>query len=715
MIIGPGITFTGGIYIDANAPAASSGGIVTSGLQFNLATAPSTGSTWTDSSGSGRNATLLGSPSYVSSNGGGIRLNNEDNNGTDYISVPYNIASNTVTVEVVASFNPTSTWGTIWGNEFYDNNSGYLAYLGSNTEISYGIPNSETTETITASDAIRQWIFVINGTQVSLYLNGSQVGTTDTISNQTLFATSEFYFGSRHLNDGTGATDKLNNSNAAFYPVFYQMRGYNKALSGAEITQNFNAVKDTYGLESPPSDDFSGSGSFNVTASNQTYQIPVNSAFTYGTGDFTVEWYSYQTGTSGVQGIWRNSTGDATNSIGFWTITQSGGRLVVTLGNGVTSNTIQSNAVITTNSWKHYAFVRNGTLFKLYVDGVAQTQTITSSISIPAQVGIMQIGNAGGNYSGFITNFRIVKGTAVYTSDFTPPTTTLTAISGTSLLLKFSSAALLTKDDSPFNHTITNTGTTTYSVGSPYVTAGVVASGLALSLDAGTATSYPGSGTVWTDTTSGKVFRLYNGGRVSQVQTDPPTYNSANGGYIQFDNSKRQWANCTTAFSDLNSYTIEGWWYLDGGNLTTSVFNLLADKNNSRYNYALGMGQVTSNKFSLYHLKAGAVPKIDSDNNASTYFNTGWMHICGTFNNPTSKMNLYINGALAATEVTISSGGTPFSGGAGISMATRNDTSSDTQYNFLNGGIAVARIYNTALTSAQVTQNYNAQRARFGL
>jgi hypothetical protein len=252
IIIGPGISVGGGIYVNSGAGSPSPSpapSIVTSGLQFNLATAPSTGSTWTDSSGNGRNATLLGSPSYVSSNGGGIRLNNEDNNGTDYISVPYNIASNTVTVEVVASFNPTSTWGTIWGNEFYDNNSGYLAYLGSNTEISYGIPNSETTETITESNAIRHWIFVINVTQASLFLNGSQIGSTDTINNQTLFATGGFQFGSRFaFNNGTGFGDTMNNSDSVLYPVFYQMRVYNKALSGAEITQNFNAVKDTYGL-----------------------------------------------------------------------------------------------------------------------------------------------------------------------------------------------------------------------------------------------------------------------------------------------------------------------------------------------------------------------------------------------------------------------------------------------------------------------------------
>jgi len=244
-----------GSYRASSVTANGSSEIVTSGLQFNLQTAPTSGTTWTDSSGNGRNATLIGSPSYVSNNGGGIRLNNQNNyEGTDYISVPYNIASNTVTVEVVASFNPTSTWGVVWGNEFYDTNRGYLAYVNTTygelviTEMTYGIPNSETAVTITESNAIRHWIFVINGTQASLFLNGSQVGTTNTINNQTLFATSEFYFGARHGNDGTGSSDHMNNSNSALYPVFYQMRIYNKVLSGAEITQNYNAVKDTYGI-----------------------------------------------------------------------------------------------------------------------------------------------------------------------------------------------------------------------------------------------------------------------------------------------------------------------------------------------------------------------------------------------------------------------------------------------------------------------------------
>ena len=224
--------------------------IVRSGLVFNLFTAPSSGTTWIDESGNGYNAIISGSATYVSNNGGGIKLNNTSANGggNDFISVPYNIPSSTLTVEVVASFNPTSFWGTIWGNDFWSGGRGYLAYMPSSTIISYGKPGSQTLETITASNSIRHWTFVINGTQHSLYLNSVQVGTTDTVSIQTLFATSELYFGARHVNTGIGPADRMNSSITANQPVFYQMRVYSKALSAAEITQNFNVVRGTYGL-----------------------------------------------------------------------------------------------------------------------------------------------------------------------------------------------------------------------------------------------------------------------------------------------------------------------------------------------------------------------------------------------------------------------------------------------------------------------------------
>jgi hypothetical protein len=230
--------------------SSGSGGIVTSGLVFNLASAPTSGTTWTDATGNGYNATLTGSSFYTSSFSGGIQLANANNYSeeTGYISVPYNITTSAVTVEMVASFNPTDYWGAIWGNEVYDSDSGYFAYMDTATSINYGKSTSESSETVTASDAVRHWVFVIDGTSHSLYLNGIQVGTTDTVSIQTLFASNNFYFGARHTNAGTGFTDVLNNSTAAFYPAFYQMRVYGRGLSLAEITQNFNAIKGTYGL-----------------------------------------------------------------------------------------------------------------------------------------------------------------------------------------------------------------------------------------------------------------------------------------------------------------------------------------------------------------------------------------------------------------------------------------------------------------------------------
>jgi hypothetical protein len=240
-----GIEFTNGFSITKNTTSSPVGG-----LQFYLQTAPSSGTTWTDVSGNGRNATINGTASYVSNNGGGIKLNNTSANGggNDFISVPYNFTKNTLTVEIVASFNPTGFWATIWGNESYTAGRGYLAFMTTGTSITYGKSTAPTNETITASNSIRHWTFVINGTQHSLYLNGAQVGVTDTMATQTLFATSEFYFGARHVNNGVGPADRLNSSISADQPVFYQMRVYDTALSGAEVTTNFNEVKSTYGL-----------------------------------------------------------------------------------------------------------------------------------------------------------------------------------------------------------------------------------------------------------------------------------------------------------------------------------------------------------------------------------------------------------------------------------------------------------------------------------
>jgi hypothetical protein len=100
------------------------------------------------------------------------------------------------------------------------------------------------------------------------------------------------------------------------------------------------------------------------------------------------------------------------------------------------------------------------TTVKFFVDGVL-TDTFTSQ-NFTTQTAYYTAPHIGGNHSmyvspwtGYISNLRVVNGTAVYTSTFTPSTTPLTAISGTSILTCQSSTII---DKSTNNFTITRNG-----------------------------------------------------------------------------------------------------------------------------------------------------------------------------------------------------------------------------------------------------------------
>ena len=100
----------------------------------------------------------------------------------------------------------------------------------------------------------------------------------------------------------------------------------------------------------------------------------------------------------------------------------------------------------------------------MYVNGELKlTRTTNYNIT---QTDTLRIGNQtnasvpNGNYAGLITNFRWVVGSAVYTDTFSPPTSPLTAISGTELLLNASTAGTFLDDSSIRNRTATNSGVT---------------------------------------------------------------------------------------------------------------------------------------------------------------------------------------------------------------------------------------------------------------
>ena len=134
---------------------------------------------------------------------------------------------------------------------------------------------------------------------------------------------------------------------------------------------------------------------------------------------------------------------------------------------GTTGATVSSiTYTFTVGVWYHFALVRNGTTVSIYINGVAQSVTnSTQSLTM-----VLQYVGVGYDsiypFTGYISNFRI-NTTAVYTSAFTPSTTPLTAISGTSLLTCQSNRFI---DNSASPLTITATGSPSVQRFNPFGT-----------------------------------------------------------------------------------------------------------------------------------------------------------------------------------------------------------------------------------------------------
>ena len=150
----------------------------------------------------------------------------------------------------------------------------------------------------------------------------------------------------------------------------------------------------------------------------------------FGTGDWTVECWLYKTGAfKNYDSPWSKFV----SNNGYWLhINSTGNILLGTSG----SNWATSTETIRLENWHHIATVRSSGVIKVYLDGVATSISLSYSgnndNNTPFLIGVI---NGYNRYTqGFISDFRVVKGTAVYTSNFTPPAQPLTAISGTSLL-----------------------------------------------------------------------------------------------------------------------------------------------------------------------------------------------------------------------------------------------------------------------------------------
>lgn len=186
---------------------------------------------------------------------------------------------------------------------------------------------------------------------------------------------------------------------------------------------------------SPFGSSYFGSLAFTGAVSSYVAAAASNSAdFAFGTGDFTIEG-------------WVRT--NAFSTAGYIYDSRSGGSgtyptLYINTAGVLSYHTLNADRIssspLSTGTWYHVAVSRSGTSTRMFVNGVQAgstwTDTTTYLNNSPRPViGVSGFNTALNSINGNISNLRVVKGTALYTADFTPSTTPLTAVSGTTLLL----------------------------------------------------------------------------------------------------------------------------------------------------------------------------------------------------------------------------------------------------------------------------------------
>jgi hypothetical protein len=381
------------------------------------------------------------------------------------------------------------------------------------------------------------------------------------------------------------------------------------------------------------------------------------------TGDFTISfWVNFKT-----YNTYQNVISSANNTganLGFWVefgTTRgfqlfsgiSGSPGVLALDDNVVN--VQSLAI---NTWHHVCITRSGSgtnNLKVYLNNVLIGQnTYTATIGVSTQ------------------NLMIAK----YSYDYS------------SLLFNGYLSNLIIQHSAVTAETIAKN----YAAGrgrfDAFYSSPLVTSGLVLSLDAGNPASYAGSGSTFTD---------LSGNSNNGTLVNSPSFSSANGGSLTF-NGSNTYVDCGNA-ANLQIYqgTISAW--VKASSSGNTSYRGIILKQNAWALFVLDNQLIT---YSWTTYGAQGTGKTIGDN--------AWHNVAMTFTTTnvgaTNNANVYLDGVLVKTaSVAHSSHAIPVTLGAGTNGASQ----------ILNGNIAQGLIYNRVLTQAELLQNFNALRGRFGL
>ena len=167
-----------------------------------------------------------------------------------------------------------------------------------------------------------------------------------------------------------------------------------------------------------------------------------NNIANFGTGDFTIEGWFWVPDRSALYTV-ADGRDSLTSADGWSVAISTAGTLYVYTGGFHITGTA---GAVTTRHWHHWALSRESGAMKLFLNGVQQGSTNSTARNFTVnKFRIGASGQAAEFFKGNQADVRVVKGTAVYTSNFTPPTAPLTAVTNTSFLLHNTDAGIIDK------------------------------------------------------------------------------------------------------------------------------------------------------------------------------------------------------------------------------------------------------------------------------
>ena len=361
-----------------------------------------------------RGATNANAGDYIERTGDSDLSMGTDDYTIEFWFHPYQMDTNDVLID---TRHPTTDWPT--------DDNGIMIYINANGDtamVSDGVQISGSG--VVGKNQDNHFALTREGTTERLFVNGNLIGTATGRNND--YNRDRLHLGSSAPN-GEGSSGYYNDlrvyKGVAKYTSSFKVGSPNPVVlpdTPSGVSGSSKLTKITDGAVT-----FDGTGDY--------LDLPTSTDFGLASGDdFTIECYTYAesyTGGSSYSEIIRQGTNNAGSDGIYFNINSSG-----TVEFRMSGTTKTTSGKVNIGAWNHIAVSRSSGTVHISINGVVEN---FGSVTNSSTTGDFRIGanfETNSFYVGQLSNVRFIKGTALYTSNFTPPTAPLTNVTNTKLL-----------------------------------------------------------------------------------------------------------------------------------------------------------------------------------------------------------------------------------------------------------------------------------------